>query len=79
MKNNSLAMVATISLVAALASMIGYIDPAVCEGIKSDGFITCEQAAQQHIWGFWGFGGLGVAILVGGAIRAKLAKIRAAK
>ena len=67
-------MLATIALVAALASMIGYIDPAVCEGIKSDGFVTCEQAAQQHIWGFWGFLGFGVLVLVGGAIKAHFAK-----
>jgi len=73
-KNNSLAMLATIALVAALASMIGYIDPAVCEGIKSDGFVTCEQAAQQHIWGFWGFLSFGVLVLVGGAIKAHFAK-----
>ena len=74
MKNNSLAMLATIALVAALASMIGYIDPAVCEGIKSDGFVTCEQAAQQHIWGFWGFLGFGVLVLAGGEIKAHFAK-----
>ena len=74
MKNNSLAMLATIALVAALASMIGYIDPAVCDGIKSDGFVTCEQAAQQHIWGFWGFLGFGVLVLAGGAIKAHFAK-----
>ncbi|MEN9287472.1 MAG: hypothetical protein RLZ88_142, partial [Actinomycetota bacterium] len=35
MKNNTLAMLATISLVLGLASLIGYIDPAVCEGRQS--------------------------------------------
>ena len=78
MKNNSLAMLATISIVAALASMIGYIDPAVCEGLNSGGFVTCEQAAQQHIWAFWGFGGFGVLVLVAGTIRARRNRLRQA-
>lgn len=72
MKNNSLAMVATISLVAALASLIGYIDPTVCAASQSEGFVTCKEAAQQHIWGFWGFATFGILTLVGGYIRSRI-------
>ncbi|MEY3537895.1 MAG: hypothetical protein RL645_709 [Actinomycetota bacterium] len=78
MKNNTLAMLATISLVLGLASLIGYIDPAVCEGRQSGTFITCEQAAAQHVAGFWGFTAFGVVVLAVGTIRAAF-KRRAAK
>lgn len=76
MKNNSLAMLATIAIALGLASMIGYIDPAVCEGLKQGAFGSCEESAQQHILAFWGFTGFGVLTLVGGTIRAKLARAR---
>lgn len=69
MKNNSLAMVATISLALALANLIGYIDPAVCEGRPTSEFMNCEQAATQHTWGFWGFAIFGIVTLVAGTIR----------
>ena len=72
MKNNSLAMVATISLALGLASMIGYIDPAVCANSPSEGFVTCEQAAAQHIWGAVGFASFGLVTLVIGTVRARL-------
>lgn len=72
MKNNSLAMVATISIVIALANLIGYIDPAVCRGLPKGEFMTCEQAATQHILGFWGFAIFGVFTLVGGTIRSRI-------
>lgn len=72
MKNNNLAMLATISIVLGIASIIGYIDPAVCAGSKSDGFITCAEAASQHLWGFVGFSTLGIITLVVGTIRARI-------
>lgn len=71
MKNNSLAMVAVISIVLGIASMIGYIDPAVCAELPSNGFITCQQAADQHILGFVGFTGFGVITLVVGTLLAR--------
>lgn len=77
MKNNTLAMLATISIVLGLASLIGYIDPAVCEGRQSGTFITCEQAAAQHIAGFWGFSAFGIAVLSFGTIRAAVGRRRA--
>ncbi len=72
MKNNNLAMIATISIVLGLASMIGYIDPAVCAGSPSDGFITCAEAASQHLWGFAGFTTFAIVTLVFGTIRARV-------
>ncbi|MDE2410058.1 MAG: hypothetical protein KGL72_07115 [Actinomycetales bacterium] len=76
MKNNSLAMLATISLALGLASLIGYIDPAVCEGLKQGAFGSCEQSAQEHIWAFWGFAGFGILTLVGGTIRSRRMRAR---
>ncbi|MFM6971672.1 MAG: hypothetical protein ACKOWH_03675 [Rhodoluna sp.] len=69
MKNNTLAMLATISIVLGLASIIGYIDPAVCAGSAPQEFITCEQAATQHLLGFAGFTSFGVITLLLGTIR----------
>ena len=71
MKNNSLAMLAVISLTISVASIIGYIDPAVCAGLKSEGIEPCVQAAQQHVWAFWGFGAFGAITLVAGSLRAR--------
>lgn len=76
MKNNTLAMVATISIVVGLASMIGYVDPAVCGGLQNQGFVTCEEAASQHIWGFVGFTSFGVLTLVIGTIRNRIMRRR---
>jgi hypothetical protein len=64
-------MIALISIVLGIASFVGYIDPAVCGELPSNGFVTCEQAAAQHIWGFWGFTGFGVIALISGTIVAK--------
>ena len=72
MKNNSLAMIATISLALSLASMIGYIDPAVCEASQSEGFITCKEVADQHIAVAVGFASFGIVTLVLGTIRSRI-------
>lgn len=71
MKNNSLAMLATISIVLGLASLIGYIDPAVCTVEQSEAFVSCEQAASQHIAGFLGFTLFGAGTLLAGYLRNK--------
>ena len=70
MKNNSLAMIALIALVAAPASLIGYIDPATCPE-KYNAFTTCQQAADQHLWLFWVLAGFGVVTFVGSFIARK--------
>ncbi len=72
MKNNTLAMIATISIVLGLATMIGYIDPAVCADSNADAFVSCNQAAAQHLWAFAGFTSFGVITLVMGTVRSRL-------
>ena len=74
MKNNSMAMLALISLVVALASLIGYVDPATCPIQNSQGWATCEQAAAQHLWIFWIFGGFGVLTFAGSFLIRKFKK-----
>ena len=76
MKNNTLAMLGTIALVGALASMIGYIDPATCTVEGSEAFMTCEEAAGRQMWAFWGFLGFAALTLGGGTLRYWLAKRR---
>ena len=77
MKNNNLAMLALIALVAAPASLIGYIDPATCP-IQNGGFTTCQQAADQHLWLFWIFAAFGVMTFVGSDLKRRLTSRRAA-
>lgn len=74
MKNNTLAMLATISLALGIASLISYIDPAVCAGSQIEDVTSCEQAASQHIWGFVGFFTLGAVTLIAGTIRNRSAR-----
>jgi hypothetical protein len=57
-KNNSWAMIATISAVAALASMIGYIDPAVCVVEAASPWMSCEAIAAKTLTLFWGLASL---------------------
>lgn len=53
MKNNSLAMIATIAAVGALASLTGYIDPAFCGKPQENGWMTCQDVANQTLAAFW--------------------------
>jgi len=72
MKNNTLAMLATISLALSVAMLISYIDPAVCAGSGIQDVSVCAQVASEHIWGFIGFFAFGAITLVGGAIRSRI-------
>ena len=72
MKNNTLAMLATISLAVSVAILISYIDPAVCAGSGIQTLETCTQLANEHIWGFVGFFAFGIITLLGGAVRNKV-------
>jgi hypothetical protein len=74
MKNNTLAMLATISLVFSVATLIGYVDPAVCAGSQIQDLETCTQEAANHLWAFAGFFGFGAVTLIAGTIRTKLAQ-----
>lgn len=77
MKNNTLAMIATVALVLGPASMIGYIDPAVCQGLPTSDFVSCDVAAAQHLWAFAGFTLFGAGTLLLSFLRHK--KQRASK
>lgn len=74
MKNNSLAMLATISLVMGLASIIGYVEPSACVLSGPEAFASCEEIANQRIWGFVGFTSFGVLTLLFGALRNRRRK-----
>jgi hypothetical protein len=76
-KNNTLAMIATISIVLGLATMIGYLDPAVCADSNADAFVSCTEASSQHLWAFAGFTTFGVITLIVGTIRGRLIARRA--
>lgn len=72
MKNNTSAMLATISLALGVASLISYIDPAVCAGSQIESIENCTQAANQHILGSIGFFTLGAGTLIAGTIRSRI-------
>lgn len=74
MKNNTLAMLATISLVFSVATLIGYVDPAVCAGSQIQDLETCQQEAASHLWVFAGFFSFGAITLIVGALKNKLLK-----
>jgi hypothetical protein len=47
-KNNSMAMIATVALVGVLASAIGFFSPDYCTVPQSDDWTSCEAIAQQR-------------------------------
>ena len=51
-KNNSLAMVATVALVGMLASIIGFFSPDYCTVPQQDNWTSCQAIAQQRAIGF---------------------------
>lgn len=54
-KNNSWAMIATVALVGALASMIGFFNADNCvASAQSEGWTSCAAIAEQQGFLFWG-------------------------
>lgn len=54
-KNNSWAMIATVCVVAALASVIGLLNPSNCvESVQVEGWTSCAAIAEQQGYLFWG-------------------------
>ncbi len=51
-KNNSMAMVATVALVGMLASAIGFFSPDYCTVPQQDDWTSCAAIAQQRTIGF---------------------------
>ena len=52
-KNNSMAMLATITLVGVIASIIGLFDPATCVQVQADDWTSCANIARDREIGFW--------------------------
>lgn len=77
MRNNTLAMLATIAAVAALASMIGWINPATCVNQQLEGWTSCQAASDSHIAMTVGLALVAVASYVG--YRFQVARKRAKK
>lgn len=60
-KNNSWAMIATVCVVAALASVIGLLNPTNCvDSAQLEGWTSCTAIADQQRYLFWGLLGLAV-------------------
>ncbi len=72
MKNNTLAMLAIISIALSFASLVGYIEPGTCTVDSAQGLPTCDQAATERFWGFVGLFSFGVITLVVGTVRSRL-------
>ena len=54
-KNNSWAMIATVSIVAALASLIGLLNPNNCvEAVQTEGWTSCAAIVAEQRWLFAG-------------------------
>ena len=54
MKNNSLAMLATVAGVGVLAWWVGFFDPQTCSpDVQQEGWTSCEQIANQQAIAFW--------------------------
>lgn len=77
MKNNSLAMLATIAAVGALATLIGYVDPQVCAVSAEEAWMRCEHIAAQTLTAFWVFFSIAGLSLIG--YLAQLRKRKQAK
>jgi hypothetical protein len=52
-KNNSMAMVATIALVGVIASVIGLFDPSTCVETQANDWTSCANIARDRQIGFW--------------------------
>jgi hypothetical protein len=54
MRNNSLAMLATVAAVGILAWGIGFFDPETCvESIQQPGWTSCETIARERQIALW--------------------------
>lgn len=53
--NNSMAMLATVSLVGLFASGLGFFSPDTCTVDQLEGWTSCASIHEQRILGSWGF------------------------
>ena len=67
MKNNSAAMLATVALAGLGALLLGFFDTGTCVVTDADGFISCQDIADQLVWAAWILGAvfvIGLAVSV---------------
>jgi hypothetical protein len=64
LKNNSAAMLATVALVGLGALLLSFFDTGTCVVPDAEGFISCQEIADQRVWAAWILG----AIFVGGLL-----------
>lgn len=73
-KNNSWAMIATVALVGALGSMIGFFNSKNCVAAQAEGWTSCSAISEQQGFLFWGL--LAVSVFGFGVSIARRAKKR---
>ena len=64
LKNNSAAMLATVALAGLGALLLSFFDTGTCVVPDAEGFISCQEIADQRVWAAWILG----AIFVGGLL-----------
>jgi hypothetical protein len=62
LKNNSAAMLATVALAGLGALLLSFYDTGTCVIPDAEGFISCQEIANQRVWAAWILG----AMFVGG-------------
>jgi hypothetical protein len=64
MRNNSLAMLATITGIGILAWWVGFFDPETCTpGAQVEGWTSCEAIAQERNIALWLLVGITIAAI----------------
>ena len=77
MRNNSLAMLATVTGVGILAWWIGYFDPATCkQDIQQEGWTSCESIAQTQNLALFSFIAITISAAAFVSIRSYLKRRR---
>ncbi|MFM1995462.1 MAG: hypothetical protein RLZZ610_979 [Actinomycetota bacterium] len=71
MKNNSAAMLATVALAGLGALLLSFFDTGTCVVPDAEGFITCQEIANQRVWAAWILGAIFVGGLVVSIVRKK--------
>jgi hypothetical protein len=69
--NNSMAMLATVSLVGIFASTLGFFNSDLCTVEQLDGWTSCAAIEQQRHMGGWAFFALSVIGFAVSIIRIK--------
>jgi hypothetical protein len=64
LKNNSAAMLATVALVGLGALLLSFFDTGTCVVPDAEGFVSCQEIADQRVWAAWILG----VIFVGGLL-----------